>query len=62
MVQTMKNLIKKSRSVDLNYKVAIMEYNATPVSSKTDAPCKVLNHRQIKGLLPHMNDQTGSSF
>ena len=32
MVQTPKDLIKKSRSVDLNYMVAIMEYNATPVS------------------------------
>ena len=61
MVQTTKNLIKKSRSVDLNYKVAIMEYNATPVNSKMDAPCKVLNCRQIKGLLPHVNDQCSSS-
>ena len=61
MVQTTKNLIKKSRSIDLNYKVAIMEYNATPVTSKIDAPCKVLNHRQIKGILPHINDQCGFS-
>ena len=56
-----KNLIRKSRSVDLNYKVAIMKYNATPVTPKMDALCKVLNHRQIKGLLPHIYDQHGSS-
>ena len=48
MVQTTKHLIKKSRSVDLNYKIATMKYNASPVNSKMDAPCKVLNHRQIK--------------
>ena len=50
MVQTTKNLIKKSKSVNLNYKITIMEYNATPVSSKMDAPCKVLNCRQILQL------------
>ena len=61
MVQTTKNLIKKSRSVDLNYKIATMEYNATPVNSKMDTPCKVLKCRQIKGLLPHVNDQCSSS-
>ena len=61
MVQTTKNLIQKSRSVDLNYTFAIMEYNATPVSSKMDAPCKVLNCRQIKGLLLHVNGQCSSS-
>ena len=38
-----------------------MEYNATPVTSEMDVPCKVLNHRQIKGLLPHINDQCGFS-
>ena len=38
-----------------------MEYNATPVNSKMDAPCKVLNHRQIKGLLPQVNYQCSSS-
>ena len=38
-----------------------MEYKATPVTSKMDAPCKVLNHRQIKGLLPHISDQCSSS-
>ena len=48
MVQATKDLIKKSRSLDLNYKVAIMEYNATPVSSKMDTPCKVLNCRRSK--------------
>ena len=37
-----------------------MEYNATPVSSKMDAPCMALNCRQIKGLLPHVNDQCSS--
>ena len=28
---------------------------------KMDAPCKVLNHRQIKDLLPHVNHQCSSS-
>ena len=39
-----------------------MEHNATPVNSKVDAPCKVLNHRQIKALLPHVHDQCSSSY
>ena len=38
-----------------------MENNATPVTPKLDAPCKVLNHRQINGLLPHIYVQHSSS-
>ena len=51
MVQTVKNLLKKSEAGEDPY-IALLNYRTTPVDSKLQAPAKLLNQRDYRMLLP----------
>ena len=52
MVQTVKNLLKKSEEAGEDPYIALLNYRTTPVDSKLQAPAKLLNQRNYRTLLP----------
>ena len=52
MVQTVKNLLKKSEEAGEDPYIALLNYRTTPVDIKLQAPAKLLNQRDYWTLLP----------
>ena len=52
MVQTVKNLLKKSEEAGEDPYIALLNYRTTSVDSKLQAPAKLLNQRNYGTLLP----------
>ena len=57
MVQTVKNLLKKSQEAGEDPYIALLNYRTTPVDSKLQAPAKLLNQRNYRTLLPSSGRQ-----
>lgn len=51
-VQTVKNIMKKCRYESTDYRLALLEYLNTPISSSLASPSEILNSRKMRGLLP----------
>ena len=52
MVQTVKNLLKKSEAASEDSYLALLSYGTTPVDTKLAAPGKLLNQRDYRTQLP----------
>ena len=52
MVQTVKNLLKKSEEAGEDPYIALLNYQTTPVDNKLQAPAILLNQRDYQTLLP----------
>jgi hypothetical protein len=51
MVQTIKNLLKKSEAAGEDPYLALLSYRTTPIDSKLPAPAKLLNKRDYRTQL-----------
>jgi len=52
MVQTVKNLLRKSEAAGQDPYLALLSYRATPVDSNLPSPAKLLNNREYRTQLP----------
>ncbi len=55
MVQTVKNVLKKSRESNSDPYMAMLCLNSTPISNKLPSPCELLTGRAFKSNLPRMH-------
>ena len=52
MVQTVKNLLKKSDAAGQDPYLALLSYRTTPIDSNLPSPAKILNQRDYRTQLP----------
>ena len=51
-VQIVKNIMKKCKQINTNWRLGLLEYLCTPLSEKLASPAELLAGRQFKGLQP----------
>ena len=63
-VQIVKNIMKKCKYTNTNWRLGLLEYLCTPLSEKLASPAELLAGRQFKGLQPtlHAKLTPNSSF
>ena len=64
LFQIVKNIMKKCRHTNTNWRLGLLEYLCTPFSEKLASPAELLAGRQFKGLQPtlHAKLTPNSSF
>jgi hypothetical protein len=50
-VQTIKNMLKKTRIDGTEFRLALLEYLNTPISSKLASPSELLNNRKLRSIV-----------
>ena len=63
-VQIVKNIMKKCKYTNTNWRLGLLEYLCTPLNDKLASPAELLAGRQFKGLQPtlHAKITLNSSF
>ncbi|CAK1583539.1 unnamed protein product [Parnassius mnemosyne] len=55
MVQTVKNIILKSKEDGVDYRLALLEYLNTPLENNISSPAELLQSRKFRSMLPKLD-------